>query len=403
MTFASSSLVTLTMIEEATFGVTPASGNPITVRVTGETLDFAITKEMSKEINSSRTNSSTTPVSANTSGGITAEMHYAGLDVPLQAVMQSTYAVFGTNGVGTAVAVNITTTTITATVAPTGANAFTNLKLGQWFSIVSAGANNGKVLRVSTVTAPTTTVITLDAGTPGVAATGESVQITSSRLTHGNTQKSYSIQRQHADNGVFTVFRGETFSKLSLAVASGSLSTISFDLMGKDADSNTTTFMPGTATDPVGYEVHSGVSGAMKQIWMNGAPLSGTYVKSATLDFDNSLRSQEALGTLGAVGIGNGTIAATLTAQIYFQDKAMFDRYKNNTNVSWILPSVDEAGNGYIFTMPKANVTTYKTNASAKDQDMMLDVTFNLLEDRSNAVAALRKVLFIDRIGAAVV
>ena len=63
---------------------------------------------------------------------------------------------------------------------------------------------------------------------------------------------------------------------------------------------------------------------------------------------------------------------------------------------------MDGAGNGYIFTMPVANISTWKSNASAKDQDVMIDVQFTALRDAANAVPALQKAIFIDRVGVAV-
>lgn len=402
MTLASTSSNTVLAIKESTFGTTPVTGNPITLRVTGESLAFAITKQASNEINASRVTSSMVPTTASASGGIQSEMHYAGLDPLIEATLQSTWTVFGTNGVGAAVTCAFATGTITASVAPTGANAFTNLQLGQWFRVTSAGDNNGKFFKVHSSTAPTSTVITLDAGTPGVASASESCQIQTSRLTHGATMTSWTLERQTSDISVFSAFRGMTPSKMDLSLASGSLTTASFEFMGKDKVEGATTFMPGTPVVPVAYDVHSGVGGAINAIWLDGAPITGTYVKSVTLNFDNSLRAQEAIGTLGAVGIGNGTINCTLQMQVYFADSSLFNKFKNNSNTAVIFSSVDAAGNGYFFTVPKANMSDYKSNAGGKDQDMMLDLSFTALADTGNAVAALRKLLFIDRVGAAV-
>lgn len=402
MTLASSSSVAVRAIKESQFGVIPTTGNPIELRITGESLSFDITKEVSKEINKNRTNSSIVPVSANASGDLMSEIYYAGNDEMLASTLQSAWSVFGTNGVGTAVSVDVTATTITAAVAPTGANAFTNLKPGQWFRLESAGANDGKILRVSTTTAPTTTVITLDTNTPGVASTGESVQIQSSRLTHGTTQTSWTLERENSDIGVFIAYKGMTPSKVSWSIASAALSGMTFSFMGKDGLENTATNLPGTPTPSPAYEIQSGVGGATSAVWADGAPITGTYVKSVTLDFDNALRSQEAIGTLGAVAIGSGTIACTLTMQVYFANKDLFTKFRQNTNSSFIFSTTDNDGNGYILTIPKANITTWKSNAGAKDQDQMLDITVTALSDDGNAVAALRKLLFIDRIGQAV-
>ena len=404
MPLASSSAVAVRIIKESVFGTIPVAGNPTELRVTGESLDYAISKETSKEINTRRTVNSMVPVTANSSGGLQAEMHYAGLEPLMESVLQSTFTEFGTDGVGVATpTTGITATAITASSATSGSSIFTSLQKGQWFRVTSAGANNGKILRVSTVTAPTTTVLTLDTGTPATVSAGESIQIQAARLTHGVTQSSWTIERVASDISVYMAYTGMTPSKMSLNVASGSLTSVSFDFMGKAAVEGTATNLPGTVQDAPTYDIHSGVSGATNAIWLDGAPVTGTYVKSVTLDFDNSLRSQEAIGTLGAVGIGSGTISCTMSMQVYFANKDLFTKFRTNAAMSVMFGSSDAAGNGYMFSVPVGNLASWKSNAGSKDNDMMVDISVTALSDDSNPVAALRKLLFVDRFGAAVV
>jgi len=404
MPLASSSAVVVRYIKESTFGVIPVTGNPTELRITGETLTYGITKDQSKEINVTRTIASVIPTDASSSGGITAELSHAAFEPLMESALQSVFTEFGTDGLGVATATtSITTTVITAASATTGTSLFTVLQKGQWFRITSAGANNGKILRVSTSTAPTSTVITLDANTPAVASSGESIQIQSARLTHGTTQTSWSLERYNSDIGVYIAYTGMTPSKMSWKIASGSLTSISFDFMGKSASEANSTQMPGTPVAAATYDVHSGVSGATNAIWEAGAPVSGTYVKSVSLDFDNTLRVQGAIGTLGAVGIGSGTIACNLSLDIYFADKSLFTKFKANTYTSLVFSSTDAAGNGYIVTIPNAAITDWKSNASGKDNDQMVTVTFAAMRDSTNGTAALQKAIFIDRIGAAVV
>jgi len=125
-------------------------------------------------------------------------------------------------------------------------------------------------------------------------------------------------------------------------------------------------------------------------------------VKSVSLSYDNALRSQEAVGTLGAVAIGSGTINLTGQLEVYFANKDLFTKFRQNVNTSLIFSSTDNAGNGYIFTIPICNISSFKTNASAKDQDQMVSIDMTGLNDSGNANAALRKSIFIDRIGVAV-
>ena len=56
-----------------------------------------------------------------------------------------------------------------------------------------------------------------------------------------------------------------------------------------------------------------------------------------------------------------------------------------------------------MFTLPTANISSYKITAGSKDQDLMASIEFTGLRDAANATAALQKVIFIDRVGTAVV
>lgn len=409
MPLGNSSLVNVAIIKETTFGVVPTSATPNAakfLRVTGESLDYTINKEASEEINSNRTVASMIPLSGSASGALESEVSYLEYDQILESVLQSAFAAFGTNGVSTAFTGTFTATTITAAAAPTGTSAFTTLKKGQFFRVNGSGtANDGKVLRVSLVTVPTATVITLDASTPAVVATGSATTtISTSRLVNGNTQSSFSIERQSPDVGEYWAYTGMTPSSLDVNISAGARSTLSFNFMGKGLTRKTgSTNMPGTIAASKGYEIHSGVSGPSCLIWVDGAPLVGTYAQSLTFTYDNTLREQTAICNLDAIGMGSGTIAATGTMEIYFNSGALYDKFATNTNVAVTFSTLDNDGNGYIVTLPKVNFSKVSTAAGGKDSDMMLSLEFTALDDRGNADATLRNLIQIDRVGVAAV
>lgn len=72
MALASTSRVQMRYILESVLGTIPTTGNSYDLRVTGESFNFDLTKETSKEINSSRTTLSQVAVSASSAGGIQA-------------------------------------------------------------------------------------------------------------------------------------------------------------------------------------------------------------------------------------------------------------------------------------------------------------------------------------------
>lgn len=405
-TLASTSLAQLRYIEETIYGQIPVAGNPKELRMTGESLDYSIEKITSEELNADRANTDMIPVTASTSGSIEAELSFAEYDDFLRAGLMGTWAAFGTNGVGTAFSATITATTITASAATTGVNAFTNLLPGQWFKLGGTStANDTRLFRVSKTTAPTSTVITLDTNTPGVAGGPYAATVLkAARLSNGKQLRTFVLEKNYSDVSEFFAFRGQAVSSFSLNMASGAITTLSFSMMGRDAVADGVTMLPGTPTASTTNQVMSGVSGESCALWASGAPITGTFINSIALNYDNALRAQNALCSLGSVGIGLGTINATLDVEMYFTSgRKFFDDFLGNTNQELLFTAMDAAGNGYIFTIPKANVSTYAVQAGGRDSDLMVSVQFTGLLDKANAVAANRKVIFIDRVGTALV
>ena len=124
MSTASSNRVALRYILESVFGTTPTTGNPNNLRITGESLAFALQTDSSKEIRSDRQVTDLVTVGASASGGLNFEMSYKEFDKLLEATFMNTWGVYGTNGVGAALALTIDSTagTLVAAVAPTGAD-----------------------------------------------------------------------------------------------------------------------------------------------------------------------------------------------------------------------------------------------------------------------------------------
>ena len=405
---ASTSRVQLRYIKETDFGVTPTNGPASELRMTGESLVFNVTKESSSEINAYRGVSSAVPTNAEASGSINGEMQYAEYDPLIEGVLQDTWKPYGTNGASAALDLSFTANTIESATPTAGVDSFLTLAPGQWFTLSNTGtANDGKMFRVSKVTPPTATVITLDVNTPAVVGSGATSKLSVSRLTNGTTQPSFTLEKEMSDVGEFMAFRGMTPSSMNLSITSGAMSTIEIAFMGKDAKPGNATALP---TDvPVkpsqGFQVMSGVAGKTCGLWVDGVPLSETFVTSIGLSYDNALRAQGAICALGAVGIGSGSIALTVDLEVYFASgRTFYDEFITNKNVEIAFTAFDAEGNGYMFTMPVANISSYTSSASAKDQDLMASIQLTGLMDLTTTNPALRgKVLFIDRIGVPVV
>lgn len=399
---ASTSRTQLRRIKETTFGVTPGAGNSSNLRFTGESFNFDIKKEESKELREDRQIGYVVPVSAGAVGGFNFHLSYSEYDPEIESILQGTWNKHGTEGVGSTFTADFTATTITASVAPTGANAFTNLQLGQWFRLVApSNANNGRFFKVSSSVAPTSTVITVDASTPAtVGSAVANCAVQTSRVANGTTQTSFSYEKEIPDAGEFFIYRGMTPGKMMLNFSSAALTDGSFEFMGKNAARDTATFMPGSPIASQAYEIQNSATG-VGQLWEGGAPLSSTFIKSLQLTIDNVQRAQEAIANFGYVGIGSGTLAVTGTMEAYFADGALYDKFLDNIYTSIVVGTQDPAGNGYILTLPRVNLVSARLTAGAKDQDLMASFEIRALADDQNSTPALRKTIFIDRVGAA--
>lgn len=398
MTFASADRVQLAYTPEVTPGVTPANGISRKLRMTGESLAFDLTKTPDSEITADAQPTSSTTTNASAAGDINLHVQYAEYDPLIAGVLRSAWVPHGTDGVSAPFDADFTVNSIIADAAPTGLNAFTRLQPGQWFRLNTPAGH--KVLRVSTTVAPTGTVLTLDPNTPLAVGDAAACTISTSRLSNGIDLRSFTVEKQATDIDQYFTFRGMHPSKLSMQFATESDTKGSISFMGFSHELTESTKLPGTLEDSNPYEIHNGVVG-VGQLWENGTP-ANIKVRNLSFDVDSGLRQQTALGTLGAVGMGIGTIAVTGSITLYFEDGRMYDKYAKDTYTSLIFSTLDVDGNGYVITIPKVMLGQGRVVAGGKNSDLMAEFQIEALADRRNPVAALKKTVIIDRIGAAV-
>jgi len=131
MALASTSRVQLRYSDEgAAYGVIPATPVPNTLRITGESLSFALKTEVSKEIRSDRQETDLVLTDASASGGFNFELSYNEFDDLMAAACQAAWTVFGVAGVGatfTGAVVTFTASTVTAASATSGASDLSTL------------------------------------------------------------------------------------------------------------------------------------------------------------------------------------------------------------------------------------------------------------------------------------
>jgi len=401
MPLATSNRMRLTYKPEATFGVPVTASSCYALRNTGESLDYAISTVVSNEIRSDRAITDLISTDADASGGFNFELNYGEYDWFIESLLQSTYTAFGVNGVGAVIPTSATfaASTLTAGSATSGASIFTNLVLGQWVKI--AGSSNPLQniwAQVSTTIAPTTTVLTFE-GSPFTGATGAggaAVTVSASRLTNGTTQRSATIERAFQDVTQFFTHRGQTVQSLSLDVSTGSLITGSFDFIGKDVVRAGITGLNATIV-PSGSTGILSATSSVANILEAGTALTGTFVQSLKMTYNNNLRGQKAIGTLGNADIGSGSIDIKLMLDVYFANGNLYDKFLNNTVSSFSFRLQDTAGNGYVITLPRTKINSAKVNAGSINTDLSASFEITGLLDPVSS-----RMILIDRGGIAV-
>jgi hypothetical protein len=402
MELASSSRGILRIAQETLFGVTPTVGNHKLLPFTGESLTYQIEKTASEEINPNRGVSDMVPTTASASGGVNIEFKATTYDYLIEAALQGAWA-----------AEDVTPLEITATATElsiaTGAFPVANLVRGQFIGISSpvGEKNYRRLLRISDAAdAIQAQLIKLDASTPAEAGVMTGVYILGSRLRNGVERRSYTIEKEFSDVGVFRAYRGMNVSSMAINAAQGALTTGEFQFMGRDGTKKTAaTVLPGTQEALQERRVMTGMTGTVCGIWVDKQPLTGTFLSSLALSYDNNLRQQNAMcsadanGVAGAVGIGNGNITTTMSAEIYFsQEDTLYDQFVDNENVEVAMTAFDSEGYGYVFTYPKANITSHETSIQGNNQDVLASVELTGLQINSTDAKINGGVLFVDRI-----
>lgn len=397
MPVSSGSRTQLRYKPEVSFGTIVTASACYNLRRTDDSLGFKTQTQTSQEIRSDRMTTDLVLVGASAEGGINFELSYAEFDQLLSGALQGAWAQFGTGGVTSMTgAGSWTANTLTGTAMPVS-----GLSKGQWLRVVTGTPglkNDGRLVQISrTAVAPAAALITFE--TPFSALTTGAIDAFSfqgSRLVNGTAQRSFTLEREHADITQFVTFTGMTPSKLSLNFQSGAIVTGSIEFMGRtQLPIQATTRLNATQTASQTFDVMNAVTG-VGTIMENGAALTGTFIKSLTLEIDNQLRGRDAIGVLGNAEIASGQLQVTGKMSVYFADATLYNKFINSTSTSVSFSAQDPSGNGYIFTLPKVKFSEGNLTGGNIGSDAMIDMTYTALMD---TVTGVNHMIAIDRVG----
>lgn len=203
-----------------------------------------------------------------------------------------------------------------------------------------------------------------------------------STIKNGTTPMSFSIQKHFQDLTVpvFQNFTGCRVGGMSLNFEVGSILTGSFSFMGCSAQIGTTQVTGASFSNPGATSVPFNAVSNLVGLEKDDVALAA-HIRSMTMEINNNLRGQEAIGNLGFVGIALGRLEITGNIEMYFENMTEYSNFLNNEDFKLEFTLQDAAGNSYKFTLPRIKYEESSITSGGLDQDLMVSGSWRALYD----------------------
>ena len=252
-------------------------------------------------------------------------------------------------------------------------------------SFANIAANNG-LARVSKVETNRLSLSVVPTGWAADNGSGKTIRIfTGDRLRNGTTKLSNTIERQYLDHSPvsYEYLTGMTLNQLSLEFGAQTIVTLTKSYMGKTGE--VVTSRKAGATDvaaPTNDVLNS--SSNVGTLMFDGVAVTGpNFILSASVNISNNLRMQNAVGSIGAVGIGNGELGITGSLSTYFGSPSVYEKLLNNsrTSLSMLLGRQDGNKESYLIDLPTIKLSSGAPAVSGKNNDVQLDGEYQAIQD----------------------
>lgn len=364
--FADANRAKIKYVLETSFGTTPVGPSMKEVRLTGESLSHNKTTVLSEELRSDRQRSSLIETAANAGGDVSIELSHNTYDDFIEAALQGTFVTVST----------VVSAVFTASTIAVGSTVAAALEVGQFFRVSGAGSNNG-IMRVAS---KTPTVITVEGGTFAVATTVASTVIRGKTVTNGTTKRSFTIEREYEDLGMFFQATGMNINTMAMTIASNAIATGSFSFIGKEGFFSSTTVASAVVAAPTTDVLNSTRNvGSIYESDFSATLV--TALRQITLNINNNLREQQAVGSRTAVGIGNGSVEVTGQLDAYFNNIVLAKKFVDHTESLLSFRFTDAAGNVNVITLDRVFFSNGNAPAAGLNQDIISTMEFSAIRD----------------------
>jgi hypothetical protein len=363
----------LAYVAESTFNEIPATPAWQILRFKSEDLKADKGTVVSEEIRADRQISDLAKVSLGANGGFGYELSYGAFSTLIAAAL-GTSAVVVNETVAVTFAAAGQTITIDA-----GTWAVTPLP-GQFIRISNAAdaGNNG----IKLVTAATSTVITLAAGSLTADESADTVTIRGTAYRNGVSLPTFTLERKTVTNAAadyFQRYSGMGVDEWNMAIGVGKITEGTFSFVGSTPTVDDAEYAGSTYTAAATNQVQNATS-HIAAVYYGGA-LATEHLTALEFSIKNNLRAKGEIGSDTPFELGNGEFSASGKITAYFQDNTLYGNMINHTysSVAWL--TTDAAGNSMGFHFPRINFSPADPNVGGKNQDIMLDLPFQAIMD----------------------
>lgn len=416
--------------QETDWGVIPSirsAFDPRRLRFTSESLNTTPVTVSSNEITGRRSVANLILTNRSAGGNISAEFSPDTYDEFISAATFSPWVNLGTAGSNTLAAVSATlqNTSGRGSIHPSSATTgFTQaginalvvgqaIRLGTLTSTVADSDNNlgvYTIVEIRRLTSRTSDLgnvvaIDLDREFPVPISVASPVTLVSSYTSNsapagGIERKSFTFEKyfpfpakDSSEQNRYVLHQGMLVNSFSLNLTTASIVDISMDFLGKTAtayEQGTTgypsagknTLFPKTVLGAPSTEPINTTSNVGEVIQSNEVQ---SLISSMNIDISNNLTSQDAIGTLGAVGVGVGQSNVTGSLTTYFTNFRMYNSFINNTDVSLRFTLVGDDENGvettYVFYLPRIKLTGGSHAITGPNADITITTPYEALSD----------------------
>lgn len=207
----------------------------------------------------------------------------------------------------------------------------------------------------------------------------------SNTLKGGVERKSLSFEKifEAGTTDQYHRFSGCVVNGFSLNVQAGSILTGTFGVMGLTGTQATAAISGGSYSNANTNDVMTAVDVASISV---GGATSTIYYTDMSISLTNNCRYQQAVGSLGAIGIGYGRREITGALNAYFEDGDLYEEFTQG-NASSLTFACTDGTNTYTFTLPKIKYSSGTVTAGGNNQDVMAQLQFQAIYDTVTSCA----------------